>query len=51
MGDQKLNLNINSGEIEYLGATSWRYGLLIRVHDWEIQNFGSNMADWNNNKI
>ena len=26
MADQKLNLNINLGESQYLGATSW--------HDW-----------------
>ena len=27
MADQKLNLNINLGEIQYMGASSWHYWL------------------------
>ena len=27
MAYQKLNLNINLGEIEYMGASSWHYWL------------------------
>ena len=45
MADQKLNLNINLGEIQYMGASSWHYWLEIRVHNSEIPNNGSNMAD------
>ena len=36
MADQKLNLNINLGEIQYLGANSWHDWLWIRVHDSEF---------------
>ena len=28
MADQKLNLNINLGEIQYMGASFWHYWLL-----------------------
>ena len=27
MADQKLNLNINLGEIQYMGGNSWHYWL------------------------
>ena len=27
MADQKLNVNINFGEIQYMGASSWQYWL------------------------
>ena len=27
MADQKLNLNINLGEIQYMGASFWNYWL------------------------
>ena len=36
MADQKLNLNIKLGGIQYLGANSWHDWLWIRVHDSEI---------------
>ena len=45
MADQKLNLNINLGEIQYMGASSWHCWLQIRVHNSEIPNNGSNMVD------
>ena len=46
MADRKLNSNMNLGEIWYLGVpdiTDYK-----SVHDVEIQNNGSNMADRNN---
>ena len=45
MADQKLNLNINLGEIQYMGASFWYYWLSIRIHNSENPNNGSNMAD------
>ena len=36
MADQKLNLNINLGEIQYLGANFWPDWLWIRLNDSEI---------------
>ena len=53
IADQKLNLNINLGTIQYMGTSYWHYWLWIRVktemtHNTEIPNNGSNMADYNN---
>ena len=48
MADQKLNLNINLCEIQYMGAIAGHYWFLIRVHNLEIPNNESNMADRNN---
>ena len=46
IADQKLNLNRNLGEIQYMEASSWHYWLLlIIVHNSEIPNDRSNMAD------
>ena len=45
MAVQKLYLNINLGEIQYMGASSWHYWLQIKVHNSEIPNNRSNMAD------
>ena len=45
MADQKLNLNINLGEIQHMEASSWHYWLYIRVHNSEIPNNGSITAD------
>ena len=50
MADQKLILNINLGEIQYMEASSRHYWLKIRVHNSEIPNNESNMADENNFK-
>ena len=42
MTNEKLNFNINLGEIRYLKVTDIDYKL---VHDSEIQNYGSNRFD------
>ena len=43
MTDQKLQLNINLGEIQHMGVSNIIHYKL--VHDSELQNNGSNRLD------